>query len=88
MAKIPRNLTTADLWDYKIDLGADACPFIVFFLLFMSSRDEHHDFFYLCVLRLDGNEAYKRAVAIVNLAGTCNSDLDFEVFHFKWGWAV
>jgi hypothetical protein len=36
------------------------------------------------VLRLDGNETYKRAVAIANLAGTWNSDVDFEVFDVKW----
>jgi Ca2+-dependent lipid-binding protein len=35
------------------------------------------------VLRLDGNEAYKRAVAIANLAGTWNSDFDFEVLDVK-----
>jgi hypothetical protein len=35
-----------------------------------------------------GNEDYKRAVAIANLAGTWNSDLDFEVFDVKWGGSV
>jgi hypothetical protein len=88
MGKVPCNLKIAGLWECNIDLDADAHPLIAFFALVMSDRDEHHNFFNLNVLRLDGNEAYKRAVAIVNLAGTCNSDLDFEVFHFKWGWAV
>ena len=40
------------------------------------------------MLRLDGNEAYKRAVAIANLAGTWNSDLDVEVFDVKWDGTV
>jgi hypothetical protein len=35
------------------------------------------------VLRLDGNGAHKRAVAIENLAGTWNSDFDFEVLDVK-----
>ena len=70
--------------EYNIDLDADAYPLIAIRPLAMSGRDEHNDYFKLYVLRLDGNEAYKRAVAIANLAGTWNSDLDFEVFDVKW----
>ena len=40
------------------------------------------------MLRLDGNEAYKRAVATANLAGTRNSELYFEVLDIKWDGTV
>jgi hypothetical protein len=77
MAKVPCNRMTADLREYNIDLDADGYPFIAFCPLNMNSRDEHRNFFRLYVLRLDGNEAYKQEISIVNLAGTWNSDLDF-----------
>jgi hypothetical protein len=65
-------------------LDADAYPLIAICPLAMSGRDEQNNFFNLYVLRLHGNEAYKRAVAIANLTGTWNSDLDFEVFDVEW----
>jgi hypothetical protein len=77
MAKAPCNLTAVDLRESNIDSDADAFPLIAFCPLTMNGRDEHHDFFNLYVYRLDGNEAYKRAIAIEYLAGTWNSDLDF-----------
>jgi hypothetical protein len=69
MAKVPCYLTITDLWEYDIDLDADAFPLLAICLLAMSGRDDHHVLFNLYVLRLDGNKDYKRAVAIENLAG-------------------
>jgi hypothetical protein len=69
-------------------LGAGAFPLIAIRPLAMSGRDEHHGFFDLYVLRLDGNRAYKRAVAIANLVGTWKSDFDFEMFDVKWDGTV
>jgi hypothetical protein len=42
---VPYNLTIADLWEYNIDLDADAYPLIAICPLAMSDRDEHHHFF-------------------------------------------
>jgi hypothetical protein len=60
-----------------------ATTLIAFLPLVVSGRGKHHVFLNLYVLRHDGNEAYKQAVALSNLAGTWNSDLDFEVFDIK-----
>jgi hypothetical protein len=88
MAKVPCNLTIADILEYNIDLDADAYPLIAFFSLAMSGRDEHYDFFQFIRAPVRSKRAYKRAVAIANLAGTWNSDLDFEVFDVRWDGAV
>ena len=83
MATVNCNLTTADLWEYNIDLDADAYPIITFRPFVICGRDEHNEFFHLFALRLDGSEAARRAVAIANLAGTWDSDLNFEVYDIQ-----
>jgi hypothetical protein len=66
MAKVPCDLAIADLWEYNIDLDADAYQILAFCPLAMSGQDEPHGFFNLYELRLDKNEAYKWALAIAN----------------------
>ena len=98
MSKLPRRTIRSQYrkrygqrlgtMDFFFELFAILClisatTLIAFLPLVVSGRGKHHVFLNLYVLRHDGNEAYKQAVALSNLAGTWNSDLDFEVFDIK-----
>ena len=70
MGKVNCDQTTADLWKYNIDLDADAVPLICLRPLVVCGVDGDNEFLHLYVLRLDGNEAARRAALIAILANT------------------
>ena len=80
MGTVNCDQTTADLWKYNIDLDADAFPLICLRPLVVCGVDGDNEFFHLYVLRLDGNEAARRAALIAILAGGWQSDLNLEEF--------
>jgi hypothetical protein len=75
MGTVNCDQTTADLWKYNIDLGVDAFPLICLRPLIVCGVGGDNEFFHVYVLRLDENEAARRAALIAILAGGWQSRL-------------
>jgi hypothetical protein len=78
MGAVNCDQITADLWKYNIDLDAKGYALIFLRPLVVCGVAGDNEFFHLYVLRLDKNEAARRAALIAMMAGGWQSDMNFE----------